>query len=77
MRVTAGYHKAYEGRLQVFVLDKVGADMSLDMVDSDKWFVLGKSDGFGGGYSNEKGAYKTGAVGHGNCIDIIKGNPSF
>ena len=53
MRMPAGYHKTYKGRLQFFILYVICADMSFNMMHTNKWDPCGKADRFGCGNSNK------------------------
>ena len=54
MRMSARYHKAGKRRLQFLMFNKIGADMSFDMMHSDKWLIRCKCDRFCFRYPDKK-----------------------
>ena len=71
MRVSPGSDQAYKRRLQIFIFNKIGADMSFDMMHSDQWFSAGITNCFCCTDADQEGTYKSRSICHTNSVYII------
>ena len=77
MGVAAGDNEAGKGRFQRRLRDIVGADMSLDVVDTDQGDPGRKAQSLGGGDTDQEGADQAGPVGDGDGVHLLQLFPSL
>ena len=72
MGVPAGYHQTNERWLQFFILDIICADMSFNMMYSDKRYSGCKADCLGSRYAYQQCANQARSIGYCDGIHIGK-----
>ena len=77
MGMSARDHKAEVRRFQVGVGKVVRGDMPCDMVHWDKRLFRAQSQALCVADADEQCADKSGGIGHGNGVDVIKGAVRF
>ena len=74
MGMSARYDQAQKRRFQVRMLNIVGGNVSLDVMNAYKGKLLCICNCLGLCYAYKKGTYKSGTVGNTDCIQIIQGD---
>ena len=74
MGMSAGYHQAHKGRLQIKIFDIIGGNVAFNVVYAHQGQLFRVADSLGLGHSHQKRTYQTRAVGDADSVQIVQGH---